>query len=120
MVETNKDAAITRSQLDELANDLAQKRQELEGRVAELDQEIVAKDDCSLADAADAGSLQENRLRARSMAAQHRSIISEIDAAIRRIGNGSYGVSEITGEPIPYARLKLIPWARTEGDSSDR
>ena len=120
MVETNKDAAITRLQLDELAKDLAQKRQELEGRVAELEQEIVAKDDCSLADAADAGSLQENRLRARGMAEQHRSIISEIDAAIRRIENASYGVSETTGEPIPYARLKLIPWARTEGDSSDR
>jgi RNA polymerase-binding protein DksA len=36
----------------------------------------------------------------------------EIDAALRRIGNGSYGVCEVCGEPIGVLRLSAIPWAR--------
>jgi RNA polymerase-binding transcription factor DksA len=30
--------------------------------------------------------------------------------------NGRYGVSEVSGEPIPYARLLAVPWARTDSD----
>jgi len=47
------------------------------------------------------------------MVEQHHQTIREIDAALRRLSDGSYGVSETTGEPITYARLMLIPWART-------
>jgi RNA polymerase-binding transcription factor DksA len=36
----------------------------------------------------------------------------EVDAALKRIEDGSYGVCELTGRPIPWERLKAIPWAR--------
>lgn len=36
----------------------------------------------------------------------------EIDSAIRRILSGTYGICEETGQPIPEARLRAIPWAR--------
>jgi RNA polymerase-binding transcription factor DksA len=36
----------------------------------------------------------------------------EVDEAIKRILNGTYGVCEETGEPIPPERLKAIPWTR--------
>jgi RNA polymerase-binding transcription factor DksA len=36
----------------------------------------------------------------------------EVNEALKRILNGSYGVCEATGAPIPAARLKAIPWAR--------
>jgi RNA polymerase-binding transcription factor DksA len=39
--------------------------------------------------------------------------IAEIDAALRRIELGTYGVDEETGEPIDAARLDAIPTART-------
>ena len=95
---------------------LTDKRRELTERVVNLEQQIVIKDDCLLADAADAASLQESRLRARGMVEQHQQIINEIDAALSRLGNGIYGVSEKSGEPIAYERLMLIPWARTGMD----
>ena len=74
---------------------------------------MAIKDDCSLADSADAASQQEGRLRAAGMLEQHRQIIGEIDAALHRLANGRYGISEASGEPIAYERLKLVPWART-------
>jgi len=38
--------------------------------------------------------------------------LQEIDEAIRRIANGTYGVCEATGKPIPAARLRAVPWTR--------
>ena len=38
--------------------------------------------------------------------------IREIDAALERIENGSYGYCEETDEPIAKIRLEKIPWAR--------
>ena len=48
--------------------------------------------------------------------------LAEIDAAIERLRSTpeKYGVCEDTGEDIPYARLDLIPWARTCGGMSAR
>jgi RNA polymerase-binding transcription factor DksA len=39
--------------------------------------------------------------------------IAEVDAALRRIENGTYGIDEETGEPIDAARLEAVPTART-------
>jgi RNA polymerase-binding transcription factor DksA len=36
----------------------------------------------------------------------------DIDLALRRIDEGSYGTCEICGEPIGAERLSAIPWAR--------
>ena len=36
----------------------------------------------------------------------------EIDAALRRIDDGTYGVCELTRRPIPWKRLEAVPWAR--------
>ena len=38
--------------------------------------------------------------------------LAEIDAALRRIDDGSYGVCEVCGKPIAPQRLAAIPWAR--------
>lgn len=38
--------------------------------------------------------------------------LNEIEEAIKRIENGTYGVCEVTGKPIPQARLEAVPWAR--------
>jgi RNA polymerase-binding transcription factor DksA len=38
----------------------------------------------------------------------------EIDAALERLRDdpARFGVDEVTGEPIPFERLDLVPWAR--------
>jgi RNA polymerase-binding protein DksA len=36
----------------------------------------------------------------------------EIDAALKRIEDGTYGVCELTGKGIPWERLEAIPWTR--------
>jgi RNA polymerase-binding transcription factor len=50
-----------------------------------------------------------------SLAARATEELHEIDAALERLYGDPkrFGVCERTGEPIPFARLDLIPWART-------
>ena len=36
---------------------------------------------------------------------RQRKLVAKIDAALNRIGNGTYGYCEVTGEPISIARL---------------
>jgi len=42
--------------------------------------------------------------------------LEEIDAALQRFYEtpDRFGVSEATGKPIPFERLDIVPWARTE------
>lgn len=42
---------------------------------------------------------------------QHVRELRAVDAALKRIAEGTYGICEDTGEPIPYARLKVEPTA---------
>lgn len=44
----------------------------------------------------------------------------EIDEALSRIVNGTYGVCEETGAPIPEARLRAIPWTRFSSEVETR
>lgn len=46
------------------------------------------------------------------LASFEQELLYEIDAALKRIEDGTYGICELTGQPIPWARLKAIPWAR--------
>ena len=104
-IRAHADAGLSQMQIEALASRLANKRDELAAGVVELEKQIVARDDCSLLDTADAASLQENRLRAHSMLEQDRQVIEEFDTALHRLGNGHYGINEITGEPIGYASI---------------
>jgi RNA polymerase-binding protein DksA len=38
--------------------------------------------------------------------------LAEIDAALQRIEDGTYGFCEVCGKPISAERLAAIPWAR--------
>ncbi len=44
--------------------------------------------------------------------------LAEIEAAIARVDDGTYGVDEVTGAPIDPARLEAVPQARTNVDSA--
>jgi RNA polymerase-binding transcription factor DksA len=61
---------------------------------------------------ADAGSDAYDRDFALSLLSQEQDALYEIEEALKRIDAGSYGVCEMSGKPIPHARLEAIPFAR--------
>jgi RNA polymerase-binding transcription factor DksA len=43
--------------------------------------------------------------------------LAEVEAALARLDEGTYGIDEVTGDPIDPARLDAIPAARTNVDT---
>ena len=71
-------------------------------------------------DVADRASSETDRaieLRARD---RQRKLIAKIDAALRRIEDGSYGYCEETGEPIGLPRLDARPIATLSLEAQER
>ncbi len=42
-----------------------------------------------------------------------RATLEQVKRALHRIKLGTYGVSEVSGKPIPLDRLEAVPWAST-------
>ncbi|HET7625824.1 MAG TPA: TraR/DksA C4-type zinc finger protein [Verrucomicrobiae bacterium] len=61
---------------------------------------------------ADAGTDSFDRDLALSRISSEQDAVYEIDQAMNRIRNGTYGICEMTGKPIERERLEAIPWAR--------
>ncbi len=71
--------------------------------------EVVNPDPGDIEDAAAADAL---RFRNKSLLDRDRARLAELEAALERMDDGSYGICEDTDEPIPFRRLELEPTAR--------
>ena len=56
-------------------------------------------------------TLAVERERDLALSAQARAAVVEIDDALARLDNGTYGICLASGKPIPKERLEAIPWA---------
>ena len=69
---------------------------------------------------ADAGSDAYEKDFALSLLSQEQDALYEIEEALKRIEAGTYGVCEMSGQPIPVNRLEAIPFARFTVDCQSR
>ena len=61
---------------------------------------------------ADSGTDNFDRDFALSLLSSDQDAVYEIEEALKRIEKKTYGICELTGKPIPRARLEAIPWTR--------
>ena len=90
-------------------------RNESKETLASLAQETVQHAD--LTDRATSEADRNLELRTRD---RQRKLIAKIDAALRRIDDGSYGFCEETGEPISLRRLDARPIATLSIEAQER
>ncbi len=82
--------------------------------------DVLQSENENHADLADRASSETGRsveLRARE---RQRKLIAKIDAALRRIDDGTYGYCEETGEPISLRRLEARPIATLSIEAQER
>ena len=96
--------------LEERAKLLGQ-AESLEGEAASLMEDLDPGDVQFDDESGEGDSLVVERERDLALSAQARQMIADIDAALARISEGSYGYSVVSGRPIPRDRLRAIPWA---------
>jgi len=107
---------LTKTQLDHYRQILLVKRAELLGDMRHLEDEALRSDSGITSHTsqhlAEQGSESYEQSLNLNLAASDRKLINEIDDALQRIVDRTYGLCELTHEPIKKARLDELPWAR--------
>jgi DnaK suppressor protein len=110
---------LTPGQRDSLRNALEGKRgsllHDIEVREEEAAEGLV--DSAEVEDVAE--GVVEDRERA-AMLEHDRAMLAEVEHALAKMDAGTYGLSEASGRPIPFARLRAVPWARHDADEAER
>ena len=111
------DEGETRQRLDS-------EREKLQGMVAELRTETRQEANGQTAELssydqhpADLGSETFEREKDLSILESLEDELAEVEAALRRLDEGTYGIDEVTGERIDPERLDARPEARTNIDT---
>lgn len=107
---------LTRRDLDRFRNLLLIKRAELVGDLSAMEAEALKSDGGNVSHMpihmADIGTDTYDQDFMLGLAETERERLREIDAALARIEDRTYGVCQMTGKPIPKARLNAKPWAK--------
>jgi DnaK suppressor protein len=74
----------------------------------------------NVADLADRASAETDRALELRTRDRQRKLIAKIDAALRRIDEGTYGYCEETGEPISLKRLSARPIATLSLEAQEK
>lgn len=104
-------AGLTPDQVDDLRRSLVRRRVEL---LRDHDEHISARFPPSepVSEAEEDAARTNQQETFLGLAEAERVLLQMIDRALRKIEDGTYGVSEESGEPIAYERLRAVPWAR--------
>jgi RNA polymerase-binding protein DksA len=71
-------------------------------------------------DNADGGSLAFEMEMDLSVEENAKLLLEKVQHALDRMDEGTYGICEVSGKPIPVARLEALPYATTLVEFADR
>jgi DnaK suppressor protein len=106
---------LTQQDLRHFKGRLESERDAIKARMAERsrDSQETVREESGVGDSAD----QATRLNDLEVEADEdvvdRVTLAQIERALGRIEDGTYGVSEFSGKPIPKERLEAVPYAAT-------
>jgi len=106
---------LTREDLGHFRQRLESERDAIKSRIAERsrDSEETVREDSGVGDSGD----EATRLNDLDVEADEnqvdRGTLAQISRALGRIDDGTYGVSEFSGKPIPRTRLDAVLYATT-------
>lgn len=114
--EKNKKGVLTAKEIREFKILLLEKLDEILENVVCMEQETLRKPRTDLSNMpfhmADAGTDTYEIENTLGLVDSERKLLAEIEDALQRIENNTYGICEGNDEPIPKERLRAIPWAR--------
>lgn len=105
---------LTAEDLEELRERLVEKRRELLGHITDISSAVSHSME---------GSRNNSELPEQAIDTEHielnaglysnqRAELREVEEALARINEGTYGVCIATGKPISLSRLRARPWAK--------
>lgn len=109
-------AGLSQKDLDFFRDLLLAKRRELLGDMNHMEREALRENSSDLSNLpvhmADQGTDAYEQEFTLHLVEKDRTLLRELNDALAKIQNGTYGICEGTGLPISKARLEAQPWAR--------
>lgn len=109
----------------ELKEKLLKEKKELEERLSNIGNKNEHDSDDYNAEFRDMGDdLEQNALEVaeyeKDLGLEHQfeSTLALVNKALKKMEDGTYGVSEKTGKPIALGRLQSVPWAENDVDEA--
>jgi len=109
--KVGKNKHFTARQLKEQLNRLLILRERVTGEILSINRDSLSQTDRDPS-LSDQGTDTFDREFALNQLSNEQDVLFEIDEAIRRIENGTYGICEMTEEPINIERLEALPYVR--------
>src|SRR5215467_7130584 len=103
------DLAVMRKRLEDKEAEIQQHIATLTGSPAQSEDSIQASDGV-LEPEEEAVDLEETDVE-QAILDNEKTLLNEVQQALKRIENGTYGICTNCGQPIPEKRLEAIPWA---------
>ncbi|MFP7346059.1 TraR/DksA family transcriptional regulator [Bacillus safensis] len=111
---------LTKEQQADLYERLIQLKEDVKGSKKKKESMLVESSEISNGvgnHIADHGSIYLDRMTEQTLDQVDDQLEGEIDAALKRMEDGTYGICEKTGKEIPYERLKAVPYTRFSIDA---
>ncbi len=101
---------------------LQRERERIEAQLADVERlrRSELEEIESATDPDDDSELIEERALDEELAEPVRDRLEAIGRAEKRLEDGTYGFSVESGEPIPAARLEVVPWAERTTEEQER
>lgn len=115
---------LSAKDLEDYKQRLLQKRRQVFGMITGMEDEALRSSGGNLSNMplhmADIGTDTYDQDFTLGMAESERGLMQEIDEALRRIEDRTYGVCQLSGQQIPKTRLDAKPWAKYTVESARR
>jgi DnaK suppressor protein len=110
-----KDTTMTlkKSDLDRFKKRLEEMRAQMTHIIRESSEDVKSVEEAKgySQHQADEGTDDFNRTISLEVSSKELNVLRQIERALEKIADGTYGTCDLTGEEIPLARLEAIPYA---------
>ncbi|MCD8213897.1 MAG: RNA polymerase-binding protein DksA [Campylobacter sp.] len=103
---------MTDNELEFFKKLLEERKIQIKKNISDASIEVSGLRDSGASDEFDIASINTDQLIEQSISAQQKSELNEIDLALSKIFNKTYGICDMCEEEIGIARLKVKPHAR--------
>lgn len=105
--------AVKKSDIERFRKRLLEMKGQMGNLVREAKEIVKASDEAKgySQHQADEGTEDFDRIINLEVTTKEYSILRQIDRALEKMDEGTYGVCDVTGEDIPLPRLEAIPYA---------
>jgi DnaK suppressor protein len=108
---TDLDIDHFRSLLIEERQRMEEELEQVRNRSTDMENGLPEEGEGGDEDTADLASAMMDKEMDLSVEDELEDVLMQVDRAFQKIEEGTYGICDVSGEPIPQSRLELIPFA---------